>query len=283
MPQQSPSFMRSTALLAIAAIVPVLVFAGFSAVSAYAQRQAEIRSEVIADARRISEVVDRELAANLDAAEALAGLPVLDGPMDLEAFNEIARREQARRPLWLTVLLLDSEGRRLTNSRQAGRLGPAVDPRSLARTVATGKPVVGAVAMGAREYGVPLRAPVIRNGRVQAVVTVVVRPRGVSDALLGASLPSSWIASIVDSGGQIVSRNRNPERFIGQPASVAARTARDAAAQGVYEGVTLRGSRPSPPSGSRRRQAGPCTSASPAPSSRRRFAAPSRSARQAPC
>ena len=241
MPQQSPSFVRSTALLAIAAIVPVLVFAGFSAVNAYAQRQADIRGEVIADARRISEVVDRELAANLDAAEALAALPALDGDPDLDAFNEIARREQARRPLWLTVLLLDREGRRLTNSRQATRLGPAVDLRSLEQTVATGRSVVGTVAMGAREYGIPLRAPVIRDGRVQAVVTVVVRPRGVSDALLGAALPPTWVASIVDSGGQIVARNLNPENFIGQPASVAARTARDAASQGVYEGVTLEG------------------------------------------
>jgi signal transduction histidine kinase/CheY-like chemotaxis protein len=241
LPQQSPSFVRSAALLAIAALVPVLVFAGFSAVSAYAQRQDELRSQAVADARRLSEAVDRELIASLDAAQAMAALPVFDTAMDLEAFDEVARRELARHPLWLTVLVLDPEGRRLTNSRTPERLGPAVDPSSLTRAVRGKRPLVGALTKGPVEYGIPLRAPVVRDGRVRAVVTVVIRPRGVSDTLRAGELPQTWIASVIDGDGRLAGRTHSAETYVGHAASKGALDARARADRGVYSGRTLEG------------------------------------------
>ena len=241
MPHQSPSFVRYAALLAIAAVVPVLIFAGFSAVGAYAQREDELRSRAVADARRLSEAVDRELRASLDAAQALADLPALDGPMDLDAFTEIARREQARRPLWLTVLLLDRDGRRLSNSRTPARLGPALDMPSLRQAVQSARPVVGALTMGPQEYGIPIRAPVVRDGRIRAVVTVVVQPRGVSEILAASDLPPTWIAGVLDGAGRLVGRSENPGPYVGRPGSAIALAERERADQGVYEGRSMAG------------------------------------------
>jgi signal transduction histidine kinase len=233
---QRPSLVRSAALLAIAAIVPVLAFGGFSALSAYNHQQTELREVAVADARRLSEAVDRELAGDIDAAEAMAALPQLDR-LDLAGFEVVARREQARHPLWLTVILLDPQGRRLVNSRTSSRLGAA----SVGPVVEGRRSVIGAIAKGPREFGIPVRAPVVRGGKVVAVVTVVVRPEGLARVLQTARLPDQWIAGAVDGAGRLVARNPHTPALIGVKASDAALNARAAAESGIYEGLTYAG------------------------------------------
>jgi signal transduction histidine kinase len=223
--------------------VPVLVFAGLSAISAYQRQQADLRDVAVADARRLSEAIDRELAADIDAAEAMAALPQLDSLDDLSAFQVVARREQQRHPLWLTVILLDPQGRRMLNSRNAIRLGPAIDPSSVQPVVATRRPVIGAVSKGTREFGIPIRAPVIRDGEVTAIVTVVVRPQGLSNVLMTARLPAQWIAGAVDAAGRVVARNPHSAGLIGVQAGSAALGARAASGSGTYDGVTFAGMR----------------------------------------
>ena len=237
---QSPSLVRSAVLLAIAAVAPLLIFAGLSATTVYLNRQTQLREQIVADAHRTSEAIDRELAAAVDDAQSLAGLPQLDGEPDLATFNEIARREQVRHPLWLTVNLANVEGRRLSNTRTLAR-GVAVELPSLQEAFRLARPVIGGVRKGPEEYGIPVRAPVIRNGRVAYVVTVVIRPGGIRDALLNSRLPKDWIATVVDTSGRVVARTRNDEAYLGRPASDAALAARRAASSGTYVGKTLEG------------------------------------------
>ena len=227
-------------LLAIAAVVPVLIFAALSATAVYLNRQNQLREEIVADAHRTSEAIDRELASAVDMAQSLAGLPQLDGVPEFEAFNEIARREQHRHPLWLTVNLLDPDGRRLTNSR-GGSPATAVEPVSVRETVETARPVIGSIKKGPLEFGIPIRAPVIRDGRVVYVVTVVIRPGGIRDALLASRLSHDWIATVVDNSGRVVARTVNDQAFLGGAASPGALAARKAAPSGTYEGNTLEG------------------------------------------
>jgi signal transduction histidine kinase len=219
--------------------VPVLVFAGADALRAYRSQQMLLREQVVADARRLSETVDRELAADIDAAQGLAESPALDPPQDLRAFQEIARREQARHPLWLTVILLDPQGRRLTNSRIPNRLGPAVDPASIGRLVETRRPLIGEIARGMQQYAIPVRAPVLRNGRLIGIVTIAVRPDGISKTLTNLNLPPKWIAVVIDRLGRVVARTRNAAAFLGRPASGPALQARRTGQNGTYSGRTL--------------------------------------------
>ena len=237
---QRPSLVRSTALLAIAAIAPLVLFAGFSASVFYRQRQDDLKVQAVADARRVSEAVDRELAANIDAAETLAALPHLDGPLDVTGFNQIAAREQHRHPLWLTVILLDPKGNRLVNSG-SGKLGPALDIDSALLAARTGRPVVGNIRQGPPEFGIPIRAPAVRNGKVVAVVSIVMRPGGMRDALLTPRLPASWITTVIDGSGKVTARSRSDSTSLGRTASKAALQARAAAQSGVYNGRTIEG------------------------------------------
>jgi signal transduction histidine kinase/CheY-like chemotaxis protein len=243
LPYERPGIARSGALLIIAAVVPVLVFAGFSAVGVYSQRQAELRRQAISEARGLVEAVDRELAASLDQAEALAALPVLDPPQDEDAFAEIARRELARHPLWLTVLLIDANGRRLVNTRSPGRLGPTIAPDSFRQALLTRRSVIGGVVRGPESFGIPLRAPVIRGGQAIGAVTVVVKPDGVTRLLAQEDLPADWIATVVDGDGHVVTRTLRPQDYVGKPASGGALQARDRGDSGIYDGTTLEGVR----------------------------------------
>ena len=235
------SFARSLALLAIAALAPVLAFTGVTATQAYRRQQDELRREVVADARRLAEAVDRELLAVIDNAEALAALPALDDLADLASFEETARREQRRHPHWLTVILLDPSGRRLVNAANPVRLGPAVDLPSIGPVIQRRRPLVGNIARGPQRFGIPVRAPVIRNGEVRAVVTVVVSPDGIAQRLMNDSLRPDWIGTVIDRAGRVVARSHGASSFIGKPASAAALTARAGASNGLYEGLTLEG------------------------------------------
>jgi signal transduction histidine kinase len=227
-------------LLAIAALVPILLFAAVSAFRSLERERVSLRDQAVADARRIEESVDQELASDIDDARSLAAQPALDGAMDLKAFADVARREQALHPLWRTVILLDPSGRWLLNSAHPDQLGMSVEPRSLQQVVESGRPVVGAIAK-ARDYGVPVRAPVIRDGKVKAVVTVVVAPAGMRDVIRRSRIPASWIVSVVDSTGLVVARTLNEAQFIGHPASPRALEARSKTSSGVYDGYTLEG------------------------------------------
>jgi signal transduction histidine kinase len=225
--------------LAIAAVVPVLVFAGAGALSAYRGQQIRLREEVVADARRVSESVDRELAADIDSAGALTASPALDPPQNLSAFQEIARREQARHPLWQTVILLDPSGRRLTNSRNPSNLGAAVDPDSVRPAVEGRRPVIGSIAKGSSKWAIPVRAPVIRGDRVVGVVTIAALPDGIARILAASHLPAGWIATVLDQSGRVIARSRNAALALGQPASAPALQARRERLHGTYDGYTL--------------------------------------------
>ena len=159
----------------------------------------------------------------------------------METFARIARREQQRHPLWLTVTLVDRRGQRLVNTLTEGRLGPALDQPSFHQVIEQRRPVIGAIVEGASGYGIPIRAPVLRDGKVTGVIGVAIRPQGLSAAIQATHLPANWVVSLVDSSGRVVARNRNTERYIGGMASPRALAARKSAASGIYQGLTLEG------------------------------------------
>ena len=238
---QRSSLVRSTALLAIAALVPLLMFATINAGVALQRQRAELNAQLIEDARRISEAVDRELASGLDAAASLAQQPSLDPGGDLKAFAEVATRLQAQHPLWLTVVLLDAQGRRLVNTAAPTRLGRVHDLVSLNRVIDTRQPMVGNLMMGLGRYGIPVRAPVVRNGQVNYVVLVVLAPNQISTVLKSAGVRRDWLAFVVDGRGTVVARTRDEAAFIGKTASQRALAVRARGSSGLYEGYSREG------------------------------------------
>jgi len=239
LPTSRSGLVRSAALLLIAALTPLVLVALAGGYVALTSQRAQLEARALADARLLSEAVDRELAAQIDQAEGLANSPVLDAPVDVARFREIARREKARHPAWLNVVLLDLQGRWLADV--TGSMDRrVVEPASLERVISSRRAAVGDIGRGTRgRWGIAVRAPVLRDGRLTHVATIVARPDAFR-ALIGAMRPRpGWIVTIVNHEGRVVARSQAEAKFVGGLASPSALAARRRGPNGVYEGYTL--------------------------------------------
>src|SRR4051812_1060450 len=91
---------RSLVLLALAALLPIILFAIVSTVGSLRQQRDGLEHDLAAHAQRLSQQVDREIEAQLGLVRSLARLPLFDGPVDPQGFTEMAQRVQAVQPLW---------------------------------------------------------------------------------------------------------------------------------------------------------------------------------------
>ena len=231
---------RSAGLLVIAAVLPLLVFGALGAVrSVHAEH---LRAEAVAvdDARLLSTLVDQELLRALDDVQDLAQSPALDHPGDLTAFRTQADRLMARHPLWLDVILLDPDTGRWVLQSPQGKPGSVVDRPSLAVARASLAPVIGDIA-GVHQWGLPVRAPVIRGGKLLYIATIVIRPAEVQEVVKGLNAPPSWIVTVSNQYGHIVARSARLSTYIGHAVSPSAQAARRRGGGGLYEGYTLEG------------------------------------------
>jgi hypothetical protein len=219
---------RPAVLLALAAILPLAAYAAFNGYISLRGRQAAIDAQAVASARSLSETVDREIESGLDEAQTLAAAPALDPTTGhLEVFEEVARRTRARHPEWLSIVLLDAQGRWLFNT-ESNEHRITTDMTSLQEVVRTAQPSVGDVTRGGpkAEWGIAMRAPVIRNGKVVYVMTVVTRPLALHRLIANLRTPPSWIVSVITAQGHAAARSRDEDRVLGRPASAEAAAAR---------------------------------------------------------
>jgi signal transduction histidine kinase/CheY-like chemotaxis protein len=239
---------RPAVLLALAAFGPLAIYAVFNGYLALDRRQSGMDDQAIASARALSEAVDREIATGLDDAATLADAPGLDEAGAISpAFRTVANRVRQRHPEWEAVLVMDPDGHRLFSTETISPPhGPlAWEMPSLIQAVRTGRPTVGDIVKGSRGlWGIPLRAPAIRNGKVAAVVTVVLDPKVIADRVADLRLAEPWITGVVNGYGHAVARSRDQDRVIGLPVNreaLQARATRPRGGGGVYRGRTLGG------------------------------------------
>jgi signal transduction histidine kinase/CheY-like chemotaxis protein len=237
---------RPHVLLALAALLPLVALPAALGVVSLRQQQQAMEREALDSVQRISDLVDRELAAQADVLLALAQSPLLDDEraVDERAFFELAERIRRVQPLWNTVVLSDAAGERLVDVPDQVTIvkGKVVDTASHARAVETRKPVAGEILIGPRgKPAFAIRAPAIRGDKVAYVVSAVIRPDAIRDRLLAGRLPGAWIGAVVDPAGRLAARTSGPDSLIGRPASASVQEANARAAAGLYEGVSLEG------------------------------------------
>lgn len=228
-------------LLAGGAMVPILAFAVLVSVILLEQDRETVQRAALDRARAMMTGVDAELRGSVATIQALGTSDALDDG-DLPRFHAQAARMLATQPMWTNVTLLRPSGEKLVDaSRPHGEpLRATIDVASVARAVATMEPAIGNVdsspALGA---GVPIRVPVMRDGKVVYVVTAIVRPKAFEDLLRQQRLPEGWISGIVDSNGRFVARL--PPRPAGDLASAAFRAAVLQSPEGWSRGLTIEG------------------------------------------
>ena len=234
-------------LLITLALLPVVVFSGLMVLRLTRQMQEGVERRLQNSAHEISWAFDREVSATIRTLQALAQSEHLDQG-DVEAFRAETLRVQHSQPSWLTVILLTPEGQQLMNLRQppGAPLPRATEPESLRRTVVARQAVVGGLSQGSanQNWGFPIRVPVIRDEQVLYVLTAVITPEALGDIVGRQPPPGDEVEltrTIVDGEGRIAYRTRNPERFIGQSATVNFNKHTREAAEGVFRSITLEG------------------------------------------
>jgi len=231
--------LRSSALLVLAGIIPLILFALVATLGSLHQQEEATKVSALEAAKRISAIVDTELKHQLTLVQALAALPELDDPAILSRFEEVARRWQVLEPLWLSVILASPDGTVLIDT-QLGR-SSIVELESFRKAVDDKTPVIGKVARGITRTAFAVRAPAIRAGKVRYVVSVVLKVDQLRALLVQSGLSPSWVGAIVDADGIIAARTQGEDEFLGRRASERALEARIFTDSGTYEGAMLDG------------------------------------------
>ncbi|MBI3059200.1 MAG: hypothetical protein HYY81_07825, partial [Deltaproteobacteria bacterium] len=104
-------------ILVVAALLPVLIFAGVMIVVFGRQQQRLVENSLVDTARALSLAVDRELIAWVGTLETLATSEHLDSG-DLKKFYDQAQRVLDARQDWETIVLVEPPKKQVLNLRR---------------------------------------------------------------------------------------------------------------------------------------------------------------------
>lgn len=207
-------------LLAAVAILPLALMSAVALAALLQLQRDDVRTSTLGLARALSIAVDTQLRLTVSALEALAAaLPLADtDDVSLARAHGLAGVALRGRAEWRAVLLLRPDGTVLFNTgRPYG--SPAIEvieAPSLAEAVATARPVIGSLSRSPQgQWGVPVRVPVLRDGRVQHVLTAVMRPEAILQVVQRQQVPSGWVVSVFDGAQRRIARSHEHARLLG--------------------------------------------------------------------
>ncbi len=184
------------------------------------QRSSQLRS-LQYTARAIVSATDASLLAYIALGRALAASPALLND-DLSAFREEAERAfPERKYQWLVVS--DRDGQQAMNLlRPVGsKLPMRAGLASHRKALETGALVISDVFRGpvAQAWLVSLDFPIVRDGKIFRVMSVVLNTEIFRDLLASQNPPSNWLTGLADNHGNFIARLPYHEANAGQPAS----------------------------------------------------------------
>lgn len=210
-------------LLTSLGLLPIAVIGAWGIHASVARQQADLSHSIQALARALASAVNAELETTLQSVRVLSSSPAL-AARDIPAFYAVARAAVNSQPDWRSVILTDADGAVLFKSSQPyGKADRQVnDPPSLRAAMTTLRPVVGGVAKGpSGRAAVPIRVPVVVDGRLRYVVTVALAPDRMLRILQNQQVPPEWLVSVLDAEAVRVARSRDQDATVATPASIA--------------------------------------------------------------
>src|SRR3989338_6436836 len=210
-------------ILVVAALLPVLIFAGVMLFLFSRQQRTDVENGLRHTARALSLAVDRELQASIRTLEALATSEHLDLG-NLKQFYEQANRVLKTQPYWNTIVLFDPEARQILNLlRPFGSplpTEPAGDP-GVKNTIELKQPLISNLFFGrvARELRIAVNVPVIRKGQAKYLLASAARPTFLVKLLKEQNIPAEWLATVIDRNKKIIAQTWNSDNPIGKLAA----------------------------------------------------------------
>jgi signal transduction histidine kinase len=229
---------RPLILLLLAALSPLIILSAVIGGLALRQEQAAMRQDAAARVRLASVLVERELDSQVRVLSGIASSPRFDKPA-VDEFVALFDRVRQGQPEWINVVLTDTSGTILASVPELpGRATRIRDVESLQRAVATRRPTVGAMMRGRDgRVGFAVRAPIVRHGRVLAVISARIGPNGLARVLTADALPKGWRAAVIDVAGHVAAVTGATVDPAAARPSREALEARQRAPSGFYHGA----------------------------------------------
>ena len=205
-------------MLALVTALPLVAVGSFALLRTVDDQHAQIQSDVKQMVESFLADVDREISAIWAELQVLATSPSLQSGN----FREFDQQMRAALKIRGTSIVLhDTHAQQLlsTNREFGEPLPRATNSEMHDRVVATGKPQISDLIMGAvlNRPILTVGVPVFRDGEVVYVLAMGLGPEILSALMQDQKLSPDWTAAILDRKGIIVGRNRDLDRFLGQP------------------------------------------------------------------
>src|SRR5215471_12702859 len=205
-------------LLALVTALPLVAVGSFAILRTVDDQRAQIQNDVKQMVESFLADVDREISAIWAELEVLATSPSLKGGGFSGFLSPDAGSAEIR---GTSIVLHDTKGQQLlsTNLPFGQPLPRETNTEMHDRVVATGKPQISDLIMGAvlKRPILVVAVPVFRDGAVVYVLAMGLGPEVLSTLMQDQRLSPDWTAAILDRKGVIVARNRDLDRFLGQP------------------------------------------------------------------
>jgi signal transduction histidine kinase/CheY-like chemotaxis protein len=205
-------------MLALVTALPLVAGGSFAILRTVDDQRVQIQGDVKQMVESFLADVDREISAIWAELQVLATSPSLQSGN----FREFDQQMRAALKIRGTSIVLhDTHGQQLlsTNRPFGEPLPRATNTEMHDRVVATGKPQISDLIMGAvlKRPILTVGVPVFRDGEVVYVLAMGLGPEILSALMQDQKLSPDWTAAILDRKGIIVGRNRELDRFLGQP------------------------------------------------------------------
>jgi PAS domain S-box-containing protein len=230
--------------LILVTVLPLVALSTFAILRTVNDERSQIERDVRERAENLLADVNREIRSVQVSLEILASSPNLQHG-DMEAFGNQIR--EALNVQGLAIGLHDTIAQELVSTTRPYRELPVrqTNRGAVERVVRTGKPHISNLFTGMvlQRPILTVGVPVFRHSEVVYVLTMALDPARLSGVLREQNLPSEWTAEIFDRKGIVVARNRDLDRFFGQPAAPMLQEPMSKAAAGWFPSVTSEGLR----------------------------------------
>lgn len=221
MPLPLTPLRRRLLTMVLLSTLPLVICAAFALFMLLRNEENQAFTRALEANRQTATAVRVTLDRSFTVLAAVAQSPLLDDN-NLGPFNDLMERMLPLMPNWHSLLIASPKGRVLGRvSPHSGAALPApVELSSFAHLVETHKPVVGSMAKGpSGTWAIPLRVPVIREGKVRYVLTAPLLPEAISNVLALSRLPPSWRVTVLDNNGRRIARSPSSGFAVGSQGS----------------------------------------------------------------
>ncbi|WP_431301356.1 hypothetical protein [Sediminicoccus sp. BL-A-41-H5] len=213
--------------MTVAALLPLLAFAGFAAITALEAYRAVDNARLQATARAVAAAVDAQIGSHVTALQALANSPLLDDPQDAAAFATRIRPWAETVGGWLVVLDQPPSYRPLANTLTlSGPTLPETLPQQAREALAqalgsvfeSGRPAVSDLFDGpfAAQPVLTITVPIDREGQPRRALALGFPPGSLFALLERQELPPGTAAAIIHGRLRVLAQSQDREgRFIG--------------------------------------------------------------------